>query len=215
MNTTDNVISNVDLQQSPGVRGKYGPQEMLNVSDIRQYMYCPRIIYFDYVVVVPRHITFKMEKGKTAQEDFSHKEKRRTLAKWGLEDGQREFHVPVKSEKLGLFGILDMLITSDSGLYPVEYKNTFGSVAIHHKYQLIAYAMMVEEERRKPVREGFIYLIPQNKMEKFFVDEGARFYTKKICTQIRQIIENQTFPEATRKKGRCRDCEFRNYCRDV
>lgn len=202
-------------EQIPRAKKKYDPAEMLNASDIRQYMYCPRIIYFNYVVVVPRHTTLKMEKGKTAQEDFSRLEKRRTLAKWGLEDGQREFHVPVKSEKMGLYGVLDMVITSDSGLYPVEYKNTLGRVGIHHKYQLIAYAMMLEEERRRPVREGFIYLIPQNRLEKFLVDEGARFYTKKLCTQMRNLIDTQTFPEATRKRERCKDCEFRNYCRDT
>lgn len=190
-------------------------KEILNVSDIRQYVYCPRIIYFNYVVPVPRHVTFKMQKGQTVHADFSAVEKRRTLAKYRLEEGTREFRVPLKSEKLGLIGNLDMLISGENGLYPVEFKSTFGSIGIHHKYQLVAYTMMVEEIRRRPVREGFVYLIPQKRIEKIVLDEGVRFYTKKLCTGIRNVITGGVFPQGTRRKGRCRDCEFRNYCMDM
>lgn len=187
----------------------------LNVSDIRQYVYCPRIIYFNYVVPVPRHVTFKMQKGQTAHIDFSAIEKRRSLAKYRLEDGTKEFRVRLRSDRLGLVGALDMLISSDSRIYPVEFKSTLGSLGIHHKYQLVAYAMMIEEARRCPVREGFVYLIPQKRIEKIIVDEGTRFYTKKLCTRIRNVINSGVFPSGTRKTGRCRDCEFNNYCRDI
>ena len=87
-------------------------------------MYCPGSSISITSVVVPRHTTLKDGKGeKTAQEDFSPR-KRRTLAKWGLEDGQREFHVPVKSEKMGLYGVLDMVIIQTVGLYRVRVQNT-------------------------------------------------------------------------------------------
>lgn len=200
---------------SPKTRANDGDMVTLNVSDIRQYVYCPRIIYFNYVVPVPRHVTFKMQKGQATHVDFTAVEKRRSLAKYRLADGAKEFRVSLRSDRLGLVGTLDMLISGDNGIYPVEFKSTFGSLGIHHKYQLVAYAMMVEEARRRPIRAGFVYLIPQKRIEKVIVDEGTRFYTKKLCTGIRNVIESGVLPAGTRRTGRCRDCEFKNYCRDT
>lgn len=108
--------------------------EAFRVSDVRQHVYCPRITFFNYVAPVPRHRTIKMQEGSQVHLEFADLEKRRTLARYNLDEGQREFRVPLRSERLELSGVLDMLITSPSGTYPVEFKNTHGKMALHHKY---------------------------------------------------------------------------------
>lgn len=189
--------------------------ELLRVSDVRQYVYCPRIIYFNYVIPVPRSKTVKMEEGLKSHEEFSELESRRTLARYGLDEGTREFKVYLESKRLGLAGRLDLLITTGSAVYPVEFKFTSGHPGLHHKYQLVAYGMMAEESRGKPCRTGFIYVIPTKKVFRLSIDESARLYTRKIVTAMFRIVRTGALPRRTRWGGRCRDCEFRNYCRDA
>ncbi|HHY35800.1 MAG TPA: CRISPR-associated protein Cas4 [Firmicutes bacterium] len=193
----------------------HGLSEPLRVSDIRQYVYCPRIVYFNYVIPVPRVTTVKMEEGLRSHTEFSELESRRTLAKYGLEEGTREFRVQLQSHRLGIAGRLDLLITTASNVYPVEFKDTHGNPGLHHKYQLVAYALMAEEARGKPAKAGFIYVIPGKKIFKITIDESARMFTQKIISAMVNIIRTGTMPQRTRWGGRCRGCEFRNYCRDA
>jgi CRISPR-associated exonuclease Cas4 len=185
------------------------------VSDIRQCVYCPRIIYFNYVVPVPRHKTVKMDTGRSLHADFVELEKRRTLAKYHLDSGKREFNVVLECPKLNLTGLLDMLIITDVSLFPVEFKNTTGDMGLHHKYQLAAYAMLVESKWKRPVREGFVYALPGKRVFRVGMDEGVRVHVRRIIGAISNLVERGIMPPRTRAGGRCHDCEFRNYCGDA
>lgn len=209
------AISDITTGGSKLVPVSHGLSEPLRVSDIRQYVYCPRIVYFNYVVPVPRVTTVKMEEGLKSHAEISELESRRTLSKYGLEEGTREFKVQLESRRLGIAGRLDLLITTASNVYPVEFKDTCGDPGLHHKYQLVAYAMMAEEASGKPAKAGFIYVIPRKKIFKITMDESARIFTRKVISAMVNIIRTGIMPRRTRWGGRCRDCEFRNYCRDA
>lgn len=185
------------------------------VSDIRQYIYCPRVIYFNYVLPVPRRRTVKMEVGREAHLDFAELEKRRTLAKYRLAEGERVFGMPLTCSSMGLTGVLDMLIVSPAGHFPVEFKNTSGGMGLHHKYQLVAYAMMVEKSLGRPVRMGFIYVIPTKRVFPVTIHAGARTHVLRVLGAMTNIVNAQKMPPVTRSQSRCRDCEFKNYCRGV
>lgn len=192
-----------------------GSKIQFRVSDIRQYIYCPRVVYFNYVLPVPRRRTVKMDAGRDAHIDFADLEKRRTLAKYKLTEGERRFHVPLSSSRLGLTGVLDMLIVSPAGQFPVEFKNTSGGMGLHHKYQLVAYAMMAEASMAQPVRMGFVYVIPTKKVFSVQVHQGARIHVLRVLGAMRNMVSSQKMPAVIRSQSRCRDCEFKNYCRGV
>jgi CRISPR-associated protein Cas4 len=124
----------------------------LRVSDIKQYFYCPRIIFFKYVCPVPVKITRKMEYGKEAHIELDRLEKRRTFKRYNLAEGRRFFHTQLYSPRLGLEGRLDMYIEAAGENFPVEFKNTTGGLSLNHKYQLVAYAMLLEDFFNRPVR---------------------------------------------------------------
>ena len=83
----------------------------LRVSDLKQYIYCPRIIYYYYVLPIPRRVR-KMEYGKLEHVEISRLEKRRRLKAYGLLEGDRKFQVHLQSSRLGLHGLLDMIIST-------------------------------------------------------------------------------------------------------
>ncbi|MCR4430166.1 MAG: CRISPR-associated protein Cas4 [Tepidanaerobacteraceae bacterium] len=190
----------------------------LTVTDIKQYVYCPRIIYYTYVLPVNKKPTFKMEHGKDRHLEIDRLEKRRKLVSYGFEEGERIFHLPVYSERLGLSGLIDMVIEFKKGnlkeYYPVEFKNTVHQIQQNHKYQLVAYAMLLEEHYNKPVRRGFIYTIPNKDIQVVTITDSMRIYVKKVISAIYNMIKREKFPEA-RSVRRCWDCEYKNYCKDV
>jgi len=188
----------------------------LTVTDLKRYIYCPREVFFTYVLPVEVRTTRKMEYGKLEHLDFAQLERRRGFKKYGLEDGKRNFNVSLHSPRLGLRGILDLLITSPHGeLFPVEVKNTFHFLHLGYKYQMTAYAMLVEDMLRKPVRQGYIYLIPRKKAYCVEITSSMRLFLKRMLSAINNMVRDEKFPVVPRSWRRCRDCEFRNYCGDI
>ncbi len=187
---------------------------VLKVSDIKQYLYCPRIIYFTYVLPVEKKTTPKMEVGKEEHLKTARLEGRRRLRTSGLTEGKRFFNTYLFSPRLGLEGVLDMYIAVPRGSFPVDFKNTC-RLAVNHKYQLLAYALLLEDWLGRPVRGGFIYLIPLGRAVYVEATPEARLYTKRLLGAIRGLIEREQFPAVPRRAGRCADCEYRNYCGDV
>ncbi|MBO8127651.1 MAG: CRISPR-associated protein Cas4 [Peptococcaceae bacterium] len=188
---------------------------MLKVSDIKQFLYCPRIIYFTYVIPVDKKITRKMIHGKEEHIEFERLEKRRRLKSYKLQEGERRFRTRLVSERLGLEGVLDMHIVTLQGCFPVECKYTSCKPALNHKYQLVAYAMLLEDLYQKPVRCGYLYMIMTKKVYALDITPNARLYVKRLLTQIRRLVTGEHFPMLRRRPGRCQECEFKLYCGDV
>jgi len=187
----------------------------LRVADIKQYLYCPRVIYYTYVLPVERRVTFKMVSGREGHAEVDRLERRRTLARYRLEEGERRFRVPLRSERLGLSGVLDLLLVSPAGLFPVEYKVTEGGPMLNHKYQLVAYALLVEDAFGGVVRTGFLYLAPRRELVPVPITDSARLHTRRLLGAIRRLVREGRLPAVRHRFARCRDCEFLNYCADV
>lgn len=187
----------------------------LRVTDIKQYVYCPRIIYFTYVCPVDKKTSRKMEYGKEAHVELDKLEKRRTFKRYNFADAERKYHEHLYSKRLGLEGKLDMHLVSKGEVFPVEFKYTSKTPSLNHKYQLVAYAMLLEDAYDKPVRYGFLHLHPEGEVTPVEITPNARLYTKSIMDKIRLIVQNESFPPPTQRRARCIDCEYRNYCNDV
>jgi CRISPR-associated exonuclease Cas4 len=123
----------------------------IRVSDLRQYHYCPRVVYYQYLMPVDHRATYKMEKGKSAQAEIEVLERRRKLKSYGLAEGERLFGQWIKSTNLGLTGKPDLVIRTATKIYPVDFKYTHGQPRRNHLYQLGGYALILEEQFDKPV----------------------------------------------------------------
>jgi CRISPR-associated exonuclease Cas4 len=187
----------------------------LRVNDLKQFSYCQRIVFYQYVMPVEKKATFKMEEGKRAEEIIDKLEQRRSLRKYRLAEGKRLFHVWLRSERLGLAGKLDLLIESQRGLFPIDFKYTSGRVQKNHVYQLCGYALLVEENYQQPVTLGFIYLIPQDEVVVVDLSQERKEETLRMLEEMRTMIETEKMPEPTPVRSRCAECEFRNYCGDI
>mgnify|MGYP001573389811 FL=1 len=187
----------------------------LKVTDLKQYAYCPRIVFYEYVMPVEKKTTFKMEYGKQAEAELDELEKRRTLKRYGLDLGKRVFHKWVRSERLGLTGMLDLLIQTDAALYPVDFKYSMGRPQKNHLYQITGYALILEDIYGTRVTDGFVYLIPQKRIVRIEITDGLKAEVLAMLDQIRQMIAQEAMPDSTPYRNRCAECEYRNYCGDI
>lgn len=174
-------------------------------------------MYYYYVLPVPRRVTRKMEYGKLEHVEIQRLEKRRKLRAYNILEGERIFQPFLQSDALHLCGVLDMMITScDGNIYPVEFKHSASDrKGLHQKYQLAAYAMLLEEKYCKVVRYGFLYLIPMKTIIPVEITHSMREHVKKALSAIRAVIAAERIPMYIRSKQRCTDCEYRNYCADL
>lgn len=188
---------------------------LLNVSDIKQFCYCPRIPYYRYVMPVPHIETPNMLSGRAVHLAMPRTERRRTLRRYQLRDGERLFNQVFVSERLGLMGKLDLLIRDGTLYFPVEYKDSVGEPGLHHRYQLAAYALLVEDSLNTVVRTGYVYMLGGDEVFQYEISESKKRHVKQMVARIGKLIEMEAIPNPTPHRDRCSNCEFRLYCADI
>jgi CRISPR-associated exonuclease Cas4 len=198
------------------VTGNLSPELIpLRVNDLKQWDYCPRIVFYNTVMPVARKSTIKMERGKEVEIKLDALEARRTLRRYRLSEGERRFHVWVNSPALGLSGKLDLLIVAPAACYPVDFKYTRDRPRRNHVMQLAAYALLVEDAIKLPAPAAFVYLTPSDQLIRINVTERLKELVLARLASIRKMVQEGILPEPTPVRARCEECEFRNYCGDI
>lgn len=194
---------------------------MFEVTDLKQYMFCPRIVFYRYCLPKIRPITYLMEEGIRSHEREEEREERRSLRHYGLHQGERFAQLSLVSKQLGLTGRIDLAIAVPSraalnaeGVI-VEYKLSEQKAGPHFQLQLAAYALLLEEAWNLPVRHAFLYLIPLRKAERILITPQLKQKVKQTREQIRQMVTQERMPAPPTSQRQCISCEFRRFCNDV
>ena len=189
--------------------------DFLTVTDLKQYSFCQRVIFYERCLPHLRPRTHKMDAGRDAHVIERKRATRRVLTQYQVVEGERRFDVRLRSERLGLVGEIDEVVYAQDGIIiPVDYKLA-KRVGEHHRLQLCAYAMMLEETAATPVERGYIYLIPKHKLIEVQFDAPLRQALENSVTAIRQMVEWERMPPPAQQINRCVACEFRRFCNDV
>jgi len=194
---------------------------LLEVTDLKQYTYCPRIVFYRYCLPRIRPTTVLMQEGILKHNEEDDREERRSLRNYGFTEGERFFHLALQSEQLGLSGRIDLVIAAPSRnattaeVCVVEYKYSEQKAGTHFKLQLAAYALLIEEAWNVSVKRGFIYSIPMKSVETIAITPQLRKKVVQTVTHIRQLVAQESMPEPPSAQGRCVTCEFRRFCNDV
>ncbi|MBI3592742.1 MAG: CRISPR-associated protein Cas4 [Nitrospirae bacterium] len=187
----------------------------LRVGDLKQFVYCPRVVFYNYVMPVEKVPTFKMEHGKIAEDKIDRLEHRRKLKKYCLSGGKREFHLNLYSPKYELSGKIDLLIKAAGSYYPVDFKYTTSQPHKNHIYQLLGYALILEDIYKCKVGKGFVYIIPKEDAVAFDLTDYLKDKTKDMLNEIRDMIASQQMSSPASSRNKCTDCEYRNFCGDI
>ena len=193
---------------------------IISVTDIKHYLYCPRIVYFEHVLHAKPMLGSQQLESREEHEDYVRKEIRRKGAIYysrEFEEAQKIIFPRLYSQRLGLHGIVDLIIKTKNGEYiPVEYKNTMsdhGRAWSDHKYQLTAYALLIDENFKTQVKRGFINYIPEEKVVRLQITEAMKTHTKRILQNIKKIIYQEKLPKIRVSRAKCTGgCGYKYIC---
>lgn len=180
----------------------------VDVSDIVQFLYCPRKVYFIKVAGI-RILKPKMEEGRRVQEEVAGK--MRKLAE--RFNAKLLSNVYLESEKFSLAGVLDFVLLSNDEAIPVDVKfSRFSSISYAWKMQVTAYAILIEENLGKAVKKAYIFLVGEKErlMEVLIASEDKKAL-ERIVEKVRELIETEEYPKAAKSK-RCGYCEVAKFC---
>jgi len=183
----------------------------LIVTDLKQYAYCPRVVFYERCLPRIRPRTYKMDAGSAEHERERQRSARRTLRQYGLPEGERYFDVRCTHSDLAFTGIVDEVIcTADGVRYPVDYKMA-KRASRNHRLQLAAYALLLQTT----APHGYIYLIPTREVITVKLTDKLKQSIIDLLHGMREMIAREQMPAATTVRQRCVSCEFRRFCNDI
>lgn len=190
---------------------------LFTVTDLKQYTYCPRVLYYQACLPDVRPTTYKMQAGAEAGEEEQKRAARRTLSAYHVLEGKRHYDVPVISYRLSLSGKVDEVVEArapEREIVPVDYK--LAKIAGQHfKVQLTAYAEMLSETWGYPVKRGYLLLIPLRRFEEVTITDRLRGALQAALEAMWRITQREATPPPADNRRKCAACEFRRFCNDV
>lgn len=187
---------------------------LFTITDLKQYIYCPRIFYFHACLPHIRPTTYNMQAGIEAHRAEENRAARRSLRMYDETAGERFFNVAVESKQWRVTGKIDEVVDTGTELIPVDYKLATRA-AFHYKVQLAAYALLLEETQTVIVRRGFLVFIPLRQAEDVRITPHLRRIAHAALDAMVDIQLTEQIPDPTEHRRRCSDCEFRRFCNDV
>lgn len=190
-------------------------ENLFTVTDLKQFAYCARVIFYERCLPHVRPRTYKMDAGRDAHEAEQQRAARRTFAQYDQVEGERVFDLRLTSKTLNLTGVIDEVVyCADGTLFPVDYKLA-KQVSSHYRLQLAAYALLLEEVEAKMVNKGFVYLIPKREMVSVKITDKLRSEVVSLLEQMTAMVGQEVMPEPAENPNFCAACEFRRFCNDV
>ena len=192
------------------------PEVFITVSDVMEYLFCPRFIYFMHCLVIPQHEEkrYKVLKGRALHE--AREKVNRNYIRKKLQCVRKDVAVYLVSRKYCLKGEVDeVLFLEDGTAAPLDYKFAEFKDKVYrtHKYQSALYGLMIADNYGVEANRGFVCYTRSNHLVKE-IKLTNKDFERAIArvNEVLEIIQKGFYPEATKYKVRCVDCTYRNIC---
>lgn len=200
---------------------EYTEDEMLMLSGIQHYMFCPR----QWALI---HVEQQWDDNKLTTEGellHEHVDDPFYRQKNGAIITLRS--VSIASKKLGLYGLTDIveLLPTDSRLnavthpkysgywkpHPVEYKCGNPKPDERDEVQLAAQVMCLEEMYGITIDYGSLFYWETRRREVVLINDELRSLTMRLAEEMHDVFKRGVTPRAE-KKSHCRSCSLYELC---
>ncbi len=123
----------------------------------------------------------------------------------------------IESGVLGLRGVIDQIRIYDERIVPVEIKTgkcPKEGVWPSHKIQLIAYALLLEEELKLKVNEGWVYYIDEKEKRQIPINPFMKLEIVELIKKAKETITSDTIPGFEKNQNKCVACGLKEICYD-
>ncbi|MEM2365279.1 MAG: CRISPR-associated protein Cas4 [Candidatus Bathyarchaeia archaeon] len=187
---------------------------------MKHWFYCPRIVYFERAIGARAELGSQQEEALEIHSKLSELDKRRTGGLWysgGLRGAEKEFGVALSSKGLGLRGVIDCVLKLGGEAIPLEYKamaSNKGRAWPDHKYQLVAYALLIEENYGSIVKRGFIFYEGDGAILEIEITPVMKAYVRRAIGRIWEALAKGEPPPIRVPKAKCSGgCGLKWICR--
>jgi len=192
------------------------PEVFITVSDVMEYLFCPRFTYFMHCLGIPQHEEkrYKVLKGRALHE--AREKVNKSYIRKKLQCVRKDVAVYLVSRKYCLKGEVDeVLFLEDGTAAPLDYKFAEFKDKVYrtHKYQSALYGLMIADNYGVAVNKGFVCYTRSNHLVQEIKLTNKDFERAiALVNEVLEIIQKGFYPEATKNKARCVDCTYRNIC---
>lgn len=199
----------------------YSEDEMLMLSGIQHYMFCPR----QWALI---HIEQQWDENRlTTEGELLHQNVDDPSYRQKNGDIITLHSLPIASKELGLYGISDaieLLHTSDEadaihhekypGLwtpFPIEYKHGKPKSDERDEVQLAAQVICLEEMYNIHINKGALFYGETRRRENIEITEHLRYTTRRCAEEMHNIFKSGITPTAV-KQPHCKNCSLTDLC---
>ncbi|MHA1252564.1 MAG: CRISPR-associated protein Cas4 [Candidatus Helarchaeota archaeon] len=186
---------------------------IFTAEEVRQHIYCPRIVYFRKVQHLYPGQTYKMERGSDLHEEEIRKKKVDEKARFVY-----YYNLYLVDEGLRILALLDCLETDGERGVPIDLKTGrcySNEIKEHHLAQLIVQAILVEMQLELEVKEVRVNYMDEKKVLSKPISMSEKLWVLNEVEKMRKMVESEVIPRPTRHEAKCVDCEYWAYCQGV
>jgi CRISPR-associated exonuclease Cas4 len=185
----------------------------VSVNTIKQWVFCPRIVYFNELLAIKPPVPPWVSFGSEHQREQAKKMRQRKLNRFGIQKGHLDYDIFLRSEKIRLHGRADAVLVQKNEVSPVDFK-AGASMHPNLEMQLTAYAMLLEEKYSFPAKYGYLLFGDKAKVVKIKISDSGRNSVLKLRDRIVHTILSQEMPDTAASMSKCSQCEYQNMCND-
>jgi len=189
-------------------------EELIPVSYLNAYVYCPRRFFLEYVRGMFEDNMHTIE-GRSRHRVVDLREREARPEK--KLDVIHRRSVSFSSDSLGITGKLDLVEEKEGeGTYPVEYKNgkkpKDREPWLNDQVQLCAQAMLMKENGMNLPNKGYLYYIGSRVRVEVPFSEALVEETKRIIRECRLVAESSDLPPLAENRNKCFGCSLNAVC---
>ena len=187
---------------------------MIPINLIRQYKFCPRIVYFNLLTnikpVYPRQVNLGSEYHRLQTKML----KSRRFDKLGIEYDEILYEKYMEDYSLGICGIVDLAFVCNKTIIPVEFKDMEKKPSYSHVLQLVGYGLLLEKKYDLKFEKAFIIYSNNIKFYKIDITQKHKKDFINIINSCEELLNKAVFPNSSASESKCLQCEYLNYCDD-
>lgn len=188
-------------------------QNYLTATDLMNYLYDPRIIYYVHVLKIPQSTTVKELEGRQKYVEFSRKSRRNKIIK-ELPFLTKIYDVYLASSKYKISTKVDCIAINKKlhEAYPIQVKYSSKPKSLYRaqKFQVIMEALLIEERLGYTVPFGFVKFLKSGDFIRVRLTKALKDELLEIFSEIESIIQSEKLPKGTPHKRKNIDNVYRN-----
>ena len=187
---------------------------MIPINLIRQYKFCPRIVYYNLLTnikpIYPRQVNLGSDYHELQEEML----KSRKFKKFHIDFEEIISDKYFENENFNICGKVDLAFICKDEIIPCEFKDIEKKPSYSHVLQLVGYGIILQKEYDKKFEKAYIIYGNNIKFHKIEITKRHIKDFFDVIKNIEKILKNDILPNSSANESQCLQCEYLNFCDD-